>query len=135
MNRYPSAIGHYGMVPGARYWASGFRLSSPPSRIIRNMPPTLVEFTCGKRKPESETEARKSAKYAAAVAPIGKSGVNLKLTTSFHGLGFFEDKAYAEAYYRERLEKGMEEVETTLLMLGNMKLRIASMQKQDGSTD
>ena len=82
------------------------------------------------RQPEAETEIRKHKPYAEAVAPVTKDGLNLRLTTSVNGLGFFEDKADAEAYYQDCLEKSRIDVEMALLMVDNIRARIEGMQRK-----
>lgn len=124
MKEYPSAVRPYGRKPGTRLWASGFHLSSPPSRIIRNMPPTLVELTCGARTPESEKEARKRVACADAIAPVIDGEPALKRTTSFNDVAFFTDKADAKAYYHDCVSLAAKHINKVIGELNSMKDRV-----------
>ena len=129
MQKYQSAVRPYGRNPGTRLWASGFRVSSSAARIIRNMPPTIVEFTCGEREPDKEKEMRKRVAASDAIAPVIDGEVKLKQTTSFNNLQFFTDKADAKAHYRDCVKCAMENVNEAITLLDCMKSRIDCIQR------
>lgn len=61
------------MKPGQRVWAAAFKISSTARKVVKDMPPTLVEITCGSVE-SREADMRQAGKRADRVTPIGKNG-------------------------------------------------------------
>lgn len=88
------------MLPGTRAWVSGFRLSGNVTRVIRDMPPTLVECCVGGRDMAGEMGRRHPGAKAYYVAPVGPDGVPcLDRMTGPSDLHFFRDEAQATDAY------------------------------------
>lgn len=112
---------------GTRLHASGFRISDPPSKIVRNMLPALVEFTYGGKNPTAEAKAKAAARndlttYIAPVRPDGT--LDYARTSTINDLRLFSDMADAEACYRDQVLWAMEDIAEAQARLADFKTAV-----------
>lgn len=110
---YASRVAKNGHFPGERFWAAGFRVSAHATKVVRDAPPVLVEFTCGRTDMADELEARKASRFSSTICPVGPDGGPiLKKRWSTNDVDLFRDKADADRYYEERIQSALDSIRT-----------------------
>ena len=128
-NVYPSAVHMANQLrPGARFWATCLEVSTPPTKIVKRMPPTLVEITCGGKTPEVETERRKNPGhyvYSLQAAPVKADGsIDFRKAVRTYGVSFFTDEDDAKRAYAELVDEATKTIDEAIGVMQALKEKI-----------
>lgn len=127
MIEYKSEIHPNDKRPGDVAWAAGFRISDPPSKIVRNMPPTHIVFTHGGKTQKEENELSRTYRYVRAIAPRTNAGILLNKSTSLDNLRFFGSKTDADEYYKNRVQDALAEIDRAKNSLADLETKITAI--------